>query len=661
MRNPFGNYKNFIVYKIVPSKDRPGKTDKFPVDYRDGRVKVNPHDSEIQTDFDTALSRANAFGAEFGIGFIFNASNPYWFLDIDGCLVTGQWTQLAIDICTLFAGCYIEISPSGTGLHLYGTGTVPAHKCTNKRLGLEFYHEARFGTISGNGPIGDANFDASTILPQFVADYFPPTEGGNEESWTEGPVPEYRGPYDDVELIRRALLVRKAENVFGGKVSFQDLWEKNEKILGKTWPDEKRAFDASSADSSLAMRLAFWTGNDCDRIERLMRQSGLARDKYERKDYLPRTIVRAVSLNSEIFIDRDAPASLPKPVNGIELVSIFDVKPQPIEWLWESWLPLGKLVILAGPGGVGKSTVTLSWASIISRGAEWPDGAQCAKKGKVLIWTGEDDIADTLAPRLIAMGADLKQINVIKGGRTATGELIPFDPTRDIPALRKQFVPGEISMLIIDPIISTIAGDLNKANEVRRGMQPVVDFAEELRATVVGITHFNKGSAGKNPTERVTGSQAITALSRMTLVSQKDQESGECVLARSKSNISVDTGGFKYRVEGTSIEKGRIKTTKITWLDHVEGTALEILDDVEPADEKVTSYKIKQAKEWLEIALSKEPIPLKRLVSESGFSAPTLRRAKKLLAIRVKKDGSEWLWSMPFGNSIVNNDEETEG
>ena len=108
MRNPFGHYKNFIVYKIVPSKDRPGKTDKFPVDYRDGRVKVDPHSAEIQTDFETALQRANSFGAEFGIGFIFNDSNPYWFLDIDGALVNGQWSDLAISLCTLFAGCYVE-------------------------------------------------------------------------------------------------------------------------------------------------------------------------------------------------------------------------------------------------------------------------------------------------------------------------------------------------------------------------------------------------------------------------------------------------------------------------------------------------------------------------------------------------------------------------
>ena len=109
-----------------------------------------------------------------------------------------------------------------------------------------------------------------------MADYFPQSEKGTDESWTEGPVAEYRGPYDDQELIRRACAVRKAENVFGGKVSFQDLWECNEKVLGKTWPDVAgaRPYDASSADSSLAMRLAFWTGNDCERIERLMRISG---------------------------------------------------------------------------------------------------------------------------------------------------------------------------------------------------------------------------------------------------------------------------------------------------------------------------------------------------------------------------------------------------
>lgn len=319
------------------------------------------------------------------------------------------------------------------------------------------------------------------------------------------------------------------------------------------------------------------------------------------------------------------------------LTTMSDVVLKPIRWLWPGWLPAGKLVIYAGPGGVGKSTVTFSWAAAISKGGNWPDGVKC-KQGRVLIWSGEDDAADTIGPRLKAMNADMSRIQVINQ---------PFDPARDFGQLKSQFKAGDVDLFIIDPIVSAIRGDINKTNEVRRDLQQIVDFAAEIDCCVVGISHFNKGSAGKNPTERVTGSQGITALARMTIVGQKDEDTQQCVIARSKSNISVDTGGLGYRIEPLSIQGG-IETTRISWTGAVEGAARDILSDLEPSDEKVNSHKVEQAKLWLEIALSQDPKPASRLVSESGFSLATLKRAKKLLAIRSTKDGSEWLWSMPF-------------
>jgi putative DNA primase/helicase len=334
----------------------------------------------------------------------------------------------------------------------------------------------------------------------------------------------------------------------------------------------------------------------------------------------------------------------PPPTVG--LCRLSDVTMKPIRWLWPSWLPLGKLVIYAGPGGVGKSSVCFSWAATISRGAKWPDGMPC-KPGRVLIWSGEDDVSDTIVPRLSAMGADLSKIEVIQG---AHGQ--PFDPARDFAQLKVKFKPSEIKLLIIDPIVSAVAGDMNKANEVRRGLQAIVDFAADLDCCVVGITHFNKSSAGKNPTERVTGSQAFTAFARMTIVSQKDADSGECVIARSKSNISVDSGGLKYRIEPISLPQG-IDTTRVHWLEGIEGSAHELLGDLEPGDEKVSERKVDAAREYLKIALSQQELPIKQLTEQGGFSKATLMRAKELLPIRVNKVGNKWMWSMPFGPPIT--------
>ena len=322
-----------------------------------------------------------------------------------------------------------------------------------------------------------------------------------------------------------------------------------------------------------------------------------------------------------------------------------EYKMSSIKWIWPQWLPLGKLVIYAGPGGVGKSTVTFSWAATISSGGKWPDGLQC-KPGRVLIWSGEDDPSDTIIPRLTAMGADLDMIEMINGEQG-----MPFDPAKDFARLKLKYKHGDVKLLIIDPIVSAVTGDGNKTVDVRRSLQAIVDFGIDLGCCVVGISHFNKGSQGKNPTERVTGSQAFTALSRMTIVSQKDHDTQECVMARSKSNISVDSGGIKYKIEPMMLPQG-IQTTRVQWLEGIDGSAQELLSDVEPGEEKVSERKVDAARDYLKLTLGQRELPLKQLIEQGGFSKASLMRAKEQLPIRVKKEGKNWVWSMPFGPPI---------
>lgn len=652
MRNPFGSYKNYIVYKIAPSKDRPGKTDKWPVDYRDGKVKVDPHNLEVQTDFDTALGVSQRLGNEYGIGFVFNDSNPFWFLDIDGALKDGQWSELAKTLCTTFAGCYVEVSPSGDGLHIFGTGGIPPHKCKNARLALEFYHTARFGTVTGANAIGDANFNATPILPGFIADYFPQVEGSiAEEAWTEGPDPEYRGPYDDKELIRRASASKSVGTRFGSKASFTELWQKDEKALGRIWPDVKRDFDASSADASLAQRLAFWTGRDCDRIERLMRASGLHREKYERKDYLPRTIVRAVARCSEIYIDKAEAPTPAKPRSGkLKIRKASEIEPEPMFWLWEGWLPKEALCIYAGQGGIGKSTVTLSWAATVTRGGTWPNGARCENPGRVLIWSGEDGVANTLRPRLEAAGADLDMVDILDGVEEA-GVSMSFDPSKHIPLLKEEYGNGDLALLIIDPLVSAITGNMDKTNEVRRGLQPIVDFAVEIGCGVVGLTHFTKGSAGKNPLERILGSGGFGHVARTVIVGAQEEDTRDCVIAVAKTNFELDKNGYAYNLEPFWIKspKGPIKSSRAAWKGSSEGSARSILSELEDIEEKVSPRKIEDAKEFLRTALSSQDLPLRQLVQQSGFSKTTLKSAKKLLPIKLIGSGPNTVWSLLFG------------
>lgn len=308
-----GAYRQFIVYIAQPSRTRPGKTDKFPVDFRSGRV-ANAHDAAIWTDYATAIAYAATWGAPYGVGFVFTEADPFWFLDLDNCLLPdgSDWSPLAKSLCGAFAGAAIEVSQSGRGLHIFGTGRPPVHGCKNEPLGLEFYHAGRFVALTGTSASGNAAFDASAILPALVAQYFPPDPGQfMEQAWTEEPAPEWRGPADDDELIRRALRSQSTAAAFGGRASFADLWNCNLEALARCYPDPVRVYDASSADAALAQHLAFWTGKDCARIERLMRASKLARDKWEREDYLPRTILGAVGRQFEVLTDK-----APEPVAG---------------------------------------------------------------------------------------------------------------------------------------------------------------------------------------------------------------------------------------------------------------------------------------------------------------------------------------------------------
>lgn len=305
----FAVYQQFIIYKTVPSASRPRKTDKFPCDWRTGRV-VSAHDPQFWTTHEDAQRVASELGESFGVGFVFTEQDPFWFVDIDNCLIDDQWSPIAQQLCTLLSGAAVEVSQSGRGLHIFGLGQPPAHGCRNESLGLEFYHSGRFVALTGSGAIGNCAADMTAVLPTLVATYFPPDESqSSDASWTDAPCVEWNGPTDDADLIRRAMQSRSLANTFGGKASFADLWLADENALSKAFPDEGRPYDCNRADSALAQHLAFWTGKDCERIRTLMMQSRLVRDKWEREDYLPRTILAVVGRQVDVLEDKASPVA----------------------------------------------------------------------------------------------------------------------------------------------------------------------------------------------------------------------------------------------------------------------------------------------------------------------------------------------------------------
>lgn len=322
---PMGAYRQFIVYFSRPSPTRPGKIDKFPVDFRTGRVPLKggggAHDPEIWTDSATACSVAAQLGAEYGVGFVFTDNDPFFFVDLDDALLPdgSGWRPHAVEICKLLSGAAVEVSVSGRGLHIFGVGRPPAHRCESAFGIGGLYHNLRYAALTGNGMVGNASTDCSAVLPLLVSTYWAPEQNAaSDEDWSDGPCEDWRGPKDDEELVRRALRSSSANSAFGARASFADLWTCNVPALAAAYPDPSKdhGYNDSQADSALAQHLAFWTGRDCERIERLMRASGLVRDKWERDDYLPRTIRGVVARQHDVLSDK-APEPLAGAAEGV--------------------------------------------------------------------------------------------------------------------------------------------------------------------------------------------------------------------------------------------------------------------------------------------------------------------------------------------------------
>lgn len=295
-----GNYKQFILYNQDGEPTNP--------------VTLKPIDAQLPTswmDFDTAVNLGNTLG--LGVGFVFTDQDPFFFLDIDNCLVNGAWSDLAQTICKQFVGCAMEVSKSGTGLHIFGTGNPVHARCKNTTLNIEFYTTKRYAALTGMNATGDINYtppDLQTLVnAYFYADSVDPAE------WTDGPAAEWNGPEDDEKLIKKAL---KSKSAFGNRASFAELWTADPEALGARYPDPKgeRPFDYSSADAALLQHLAFWTGRDCGRIERLFRQSKLMREKWEdRGDYRERSILHATGHCKAVYSSVKKPVD-PAPVMG---------------------------------------------------------------------------------------------------------------------------------------------------------------------------------------------------------------------------------------------------------------------------------------------------------------------------------------------------------
>lgn len=298
----FAAYRQFCVWERRPNATT-GKVDKVPV-HPTTRLPVSAHDPAGHLSFEEARDGARALGENHGVGFAFTENDPFFFIDVDHALQPdGTWSPIAQHVLAMFPGAMFELSQSGTGFHLFGCySQAVEHSNRRSDLGVELYIKDRFVALTFNGTSG-TTYDWQAQYAGLAAAWYPP---GRREvaEWTDEAVPEWNGPEDDDELLRKMMASAPSIAVLEGRAaSFAQLFTADE-ALGAIFPDPEqgRAFDHSSADYALACKLAWWTGNNAARMDRFFRRSALMREKWDgHPSYAAMTIGKAISATTEWY------------------------------------------------------------------------------------------------------------------------------------------------------------------------------------------------------------------------------------------------------------------------------------------------------------------------------------------------------------------------
>lgn len=328
-----------------------------------------------------------------------------------------------------------------------------------------------------------------------------------------------------------------------------------------------------------------------------------------------------------------------------ELVSIADYRREELRWVWPLIIPAAKLTLLSGDPSVGKSFVTLDIAARVSSGATWPDGSVAGKPASVLLLSAEDDVADTIRPRLEHAQADLKRVFVLAANRRQ-GRL-PLSLHRDLDRLTRLLDRhADCRLLVIDPISAYLDGlAANSDTDVRSLLSRLANLAARRKLAVILVSHWRKNGSRGPAMHRTIGSVAFTAVARSAWNVLKDPtEPGRRLLLPVKLNVAPSTHGLAYRI----VDPGRVE-----W----EPEPIEVAADESGSDawaDTDSADRLTLARDWLFRALMNGPRTsndVKRAARAAGVGQTALWAAKKSLGVVAVKQPNPrpnvWLWKLP--------------
>ena len=304
------------------------------------------------------------------------------------------------------------------------------------------------------------------------------------------------------------------------------------------------------------------------------------------------------------------------------------VKQRKIDWLWYPYIPFGKLTILQGDPGEGKSTFILAIAALLTRGKAMPDGYPIDNCQNVIYQTAEDNIADTVKPRLVAARADCSRVAYI----------VDEDVTLnfDDPRIEECIMQTNAKLLILDPLQAYLVQDtdMNNAGRMRQQLKKIADLAAKYNCAVVIVCHMNKASSEKN-LYRGLGSIDITAIARSVLMISRDKtDSSIRYMFPVKSSLAPEGSSIAFRLD---------KKYGVKWLDNYTPTNNE--------QEKYTIDKSKQslAERVISEMLEEYDIRSKDILNKlkvMGISERTANGAKSRLGITSYRKDGVWYWHL---------------
>lgn len=326
-----------------------------------------------------------------------------------------------------------------------------------------------------------------------------------------------------------------------------------------------------------------------------------------------------------------------------------EVVPERIEWLWPGRIAKGKLSLLDGDPGQGKSALATDLAARKSTGRPWPDGEEC-KAGGAVICSAEDGEADTIRPRLDAAGADPAKVLALATTLDSDGNDRLLSIPEDLDVIRQGIERVGAELVIVDPLMAFLSGEYNahKDQDVRRALAPLAKLAEDTGAAVVVIRHLNKATGG-NVLYRGGGSIGIVGAARSALLVAKHPEDEQRrVLAPLKSNLAKPPPSLAFVL--TEAANGAVR---VEYQGETSHTADALLAG--PTDPEERSA-MDEAMEFLRDTLDRGPVWSKQVKKDArgaDISEITLKRAKASLGVRSEKeaDGS-WSWRLPEEKGI---------